>query len=209
MSPSIFLNPFNLSLICQTILKYFYPLPDRDPMKTMMMILILLSTSINAQNHGSGGSERNHGDIAFAQKCEEVNVLVVELVKKFNTHRSRFKQITNYSQFIEEVQKVALEVQFKELGAASEKELRVKCGEKQINKILNKNPWLLDKDIHALFAQVVKTDQKAKCSGKEHKEVAPYVDFLKIWTKQEVPNFSPIDINEHQMNNPGMGEGRG
>lgn len=173
-------------------------------MKTIMMILILLSTSINAQNHGSGGTENNLKDLSFADRCNDVNEVVIKLVNKFNSHRSRFKKITNYSQFVEEVQKVALEVQFKELGTVSEKELRVKCGEKRINKILDKNPWLLDKEIHALFAEVVEADRKAKCSGKEHEEVAPYVDFLKIWTKQEAPKMSPVDVKH-----PSMEEGRG
>ena len=58
-------------MVCQTKLKYYSPLPDKPLMKLFIGLLLLVSTSVWAQNHGNGGDTPDTEDLA-TEKCRDV-----------------------------------------------------------------------------------------------------------------------------------------
>lgn len=174
-------------------------------MKKLLLLLLILSTTLNAQNHGTGGGTDTIGnkddDLLAVEKCREVVDLGEELVSKFNNYHKTNKSIKSYKEFVEIITTVAYKIKFNELKNASEQKIRVKCGDKYINKILAENPWLKDKEIHTLFGKINNKDATLGCYGFDPQEIDTYLKFLEIWTKQESPKMTPVEEIE-LINNP-------
>lgn len=166
-------------------------------MKLLFGLLFLVTSTGWAQNHGNGG-DHLEDDLA-SEKCRTVKDLGQKLVDKFNGyHKVTNKHLKNYREFVDYITVIALKVKFKELDELSEQQLRIKCGDAYINELLQKNPWLKDKEIHNLFAKISNKDAGTQCYGIEVHEVQPYLEFLEIWTKQKSLEMTPAE--KHQMN---------
>lgn len=177
-------------------------------MKILTLILLIVSTSLFGQNHGTGGGSDTHGQNLIASvKCQNTKELAQELVNEFN--QSSTEKINSYKEYVERVTKIAYKIKFNELKNASEQQIRVKCGDVYVNKILKENPWLENKRLHELFGKINNMDAGKGCMGFDQSEIEPYLDFLKIWTKQESPALTPVqrfegkDSVDNPMNTSG------
>lgn len=182
-------------------------------MRKLLLLLLILSTSLHAQNHGTGGgsdtiiiNDNNQNNLA-SEKCLALKDLERELVNRFNGASNQ--TINSYEDYIEKVTSIAYKIKFNELKKASEQNIRIECGEKYINKILEQNKWLKDKELHRLFGKINNMDAGPNCFGHDYSEITPYVDFLEIWTGQESPKMTPEErhnegvMSDHMLNTSG------
>lgn len=180
-------------------------------MNKIILLFLIFNTSLYAQNHGTGGGNdtienEDQNDLA-TEKCLALKDLERKLVTNFNG--SSNQSIHSYKDYVEKVTSIAYKIKFNELKNASEQKIRVKCGDKYVNKILEQNKWLMNKELHTLFGKINNMDAGQNCFGYDYVEIAPYVKFLEIWTGQESPKMTPVErhikdtMNDHILNTSG------